>query len=100
MFSGRDRFYSTCEELKAVDLDDVRKSIHSEDYLELLGWYLHRRFNWGGYHAGRRSILANLTPALDASLLSRENLFSRLEEIYEQSTNRVRIKSTETRFRA
>ena len=53
----RNQFDLSCARLKSIQLDDERKGIHSDDYLELLGWYVHRRYSWNGYSAGKRSIL-------------------------------------------
>ena len=80
--SERDEFEATCNALRCVDLNDDKEGIHSDDYVELLGWYLHRKRSWPGYRRGGRSILPILRPALDAALLSRETLFSQLDAIY------------------
>ena len=82
-FNERNTFDSICTKLMSVHLDDARKGIHSADYLELLGWYLNRRCNWHGYRSEERSILSHLIPMLDTALLSRETLFSQLDEIYQ-----------------
>ena len=79
----QDRFESTCTELSTVDLDDHRKAIHSDDYLELVGWFLHHHYRWSGYRRGERSILEHLTAALNPAMLADQPLFSRLREIYE-----------------
>ena len=78
----RDEFEFTCADLDAVHLDDFRKGVHSEDYLELVGWYLHHYYHWRGYRGEARSILGPLTAVLKAELLSDEPLFSQLNEIY------------------
>ena len=75
-------FDSTCVQLSAVKLDDPRKVIHGEDYLELLGWYLSRRFNWRGYSRGERSAFSILMSSVETSILSKETLFQQLEQIY------------------
>ena len=61
----QESFESTCSELSAVQLDDDRKMIHSDDYFELVGWYLHHRFHWREYRRGERSILGVLTSATE-----------------------------------
>ncbi len=76
------RFESTCTELGTIQLDDERKVIHSDDYLELVGWYLHHRYHWRGYRRGERSILGVLDSALNSEALSQHRLFARLSEIY------------------
>lgn len=76
------RFESTCSELDAIQLDDDRKVIHSDDYLELVGWYLHHRYRWQGYRRGERSILGVLESAINSEALSQHRLFARLSEIY------------------
>lgn len=81
--SERVEFESSCTELMSVRLDDARKGIRSGDYLELLGWYLHHRCGWPSYRREERSILPDLTVRLDAARLSRETLFSQLDEIYQ-----------------
>lgn len=78
----KDRFESTCVELSSVELDDDRMGIHSDDYLELVGWYLHHRYHWRGYRRGERSILEPLTAALNSEVLSKQPLFSTLDHIY------------------
>ena len=78
----RHQFESVYENLLGVKLDDLKKGVHGEDYLELLGWYLHNHCGWQGYRRGERSILRNLLPMLDAEALSKETLFSQLCEVY------------------
>ena len=78
----RSAFDELCEELQAVCLSDPKQIIHGEDYFELLGWYLRRRWNWQGYRSGERSIMANLMVALDDRLLSDENLFFQINAIF------------------
>ena len=78
----RDTFDELCSELQTIYLDNPRQSIHSEDYYELIGWYLRRRRGWQGYRVGERSIMANLMSALDGQLLSNENLFIELHAIF------------------
>ena len=78
----RSAFDELCEELQAVCLSDPKQIIHGEDYFELLGWYLRRRWNWQGYRRGERSIMANLMVALDDRLLSDENLFFQINAIF------------------
>ena len=78
----RGDFDSSFNQFAAIKLDDERKAIHSEDYLELLGWYLNKRYQWKDYRRGKRSILPTLIVALDANLLSEETLFTTLDQIY------------------
>ena len=80
----RDKFESAYRELVSTQLDDDRKGIHSGDFLELLGWYLNRKYNWGGYQRERRSILPMLVATLDVDSLGKERLFSDLNTIYGQ----------------
>ena len=78
----RTMFDELCRELQTVYLDNPRKSIHGDDYYELIGWYLRRRRGWDGYRQGNRSIMANLVAALDDRLLSGEKLFVELDEVF------------------
>ena len=78
----QESFESTCTELSAVQLDDDRKMIHSDDYFELVGWYLHHRYHWREYRRGERSILGVLTSALNSEELSEQPLFAKLSQIY------------------
>ena len=78
----KEEFETVCKRLAAVPVDDPRRVIHGEDYLELLGWYLRRRFNWDGYRREKRSILRAIRPAIETSMLSEEPLFVQLGEIY------------------
>ena len=78
----RDAFESTCQEIQAVQLKEFRESIHADDYLELLGWYLHSKHGWIGYRADSRSAYSILMPALDDRELARESLFIALESIF------------------
>ena len=78
----QERFESKCTELSAIKLDDDRKLIHSDDYFELVGWYLHRRYHWRPYRRGERSLLGVFAPALSSEVLSQHRLFASLDEIY------------------
>ena len=79
----RSVFNELCKEFQSVGLSSPKQRIHSDDCLELLGWYLRQRLNWTGYRRGERSIMANLMGALDDRLISDENLFSQLNTIYQ-----------------
>ena len=76
------RFESACSDLGAIQLDDDRKVIHSDDYVELLGWYLHHHYRWRGYRRGERSILGVLESAINSEALTQHRLFERLCSIY------------------
>ena len=80
----RDRtaFEDVCNELQAVILDDRRKGIHGNDYIELLGWFLRKHRKWRGYARGERSILTVLLPSLRHQHLSNEGLFIQLKSIF------------------
>ena len=80
--NDRAMFEDTCTDLRSVSLRDPRQGIHSDDYSELIGWYLQRRRGWRGYSSGQRSIMSHLTAALDARLLSREKLFVQLDALF------------------
>lgn len=71
-----------CNNLAVIKLNDPKHSIHSEDYFELIGWYLARRCNWSGYARGKRSIMSNLIVALDHSVLRGQNLFVELDQVF------------------
>ena len=75
-------FEGVCKQLQTVSLSDPRQGIHSDDYFELIGWYLNQRRNWPGYRKGCRSIMPNLTAALELHLLSREKLFAQLSAMF------------------
>ena len=80
--SEEDIFETTCAMLRSVHLGDDRQGIHSDDYLELLGWYLHHHHHWGGYRRGERSILDPLTSAMKPENLTKEPLFAQLNAIF------------------
>ena len=73
-------FCKIIEELKNQKIDDPRKSIHKDDYLELLGWYLYKRSRWDGYLAGGNGIWANLKSALEIEYLAKEPMFGIIDE--------------------
>ena len=68
------------QELKTRNIDDPRKKIHKDDYLELLGWYLNKRSSWPGYERDGNGIWANLKSALEIENLAPEGLFCEIEE--------------------
>ena len=70
------------EELKAVHLDDFRKSIIGNDYFELLGWYLRKRCGWRGYARDQRSVMFILLLALDDRVLFKEGLFAKVNAVF------------------
>lgn len=86
----REEFEATCKQILAVHVDDPRKAIHGEDFLELLGWYLRRRFSWSGYSRGKRSAIVTLWPSLEYSMLAKETLFLQLEQIYAHNETLLR----------
>ena len=81
-FGNRAQFESSCDRLRSVQVDDDRKIIHAEDFLELLGWCLKKRTGWTEYRAGKRSILSTLLNALEVESLSKEHLFVQLKDIF------------------
>ena len=78
----RDEFESECNRLTSAVPQDDRQCIRGDDFVELLGWYLHERFHWSGYQSGRRSTLPFLRTALETEQLSTERLFSTLDSMF------------------
>ena len=74
-------FEKHCTELQTVSPMDPRQSIRGADYFELVGWYLKKRSRSQGYGEGDRSIRANVVPLLDHDILSKEPLFTQLDDI-------------------
>ena len=75
-------FSKMATDLNAKEVDEPRKKIHGEDYMELLGWILSKRGNWRGYARGKKSVFAMLKMALDVDSLNGEMLFSTLCEVF------------------
>ena len=83
----REIFDKACSELQAVRLNDPRKGIHSDDYFELVGWYLGSERRWRGYSRGKRSVMPVLLSALDPRCLAKEELFVQLNAVFGEQTD-------------
>ena len=81
-YSERRDFQSACDELRLVHLADQRQCVHGHDYVELLGWYLHRRFNWNGYRHDGWSFMPKLLEALEFDQISQDPLYRALTGVY------------------
>ena len=82
-YSEQGDFQRTCDELHLVHLADQRQCIHGHDYVELLGWYLQRRFNWHGYQHNKQSLMPQLLELLEFDWISQEPLYRAMTCVYE-----------------
>ena len=73
-------FLQTIDELRRRTIDDPRKMIHKDDYLELIGWFLQRKRKWTGNVPGGSAIWSNLKTALDIDDLKQEDMFAKIDE--------------------
>ena len=77
-----DLFGKLYDTLETVMLSDIRKSIHGDDYFELLGWYLHCEKNWRGYSKDQRSAMKLLLATLEERDLANETMFLQLGSVF------------------
>ena len=80
----RDRahFDQAYDALDLVPVSDPRMKIHSEDYLELLGWFISRKPRWRRYKERDQPVKHVLLASLDTLRLQQERLFAELATVF------------------
>lgn len=78
-----EEFNRARSELSALQVDDVRKAIHCEDFFDVLGWYIIQKIGRRSTGIGNPdSVRAMVLPALEMEQIRDEPLFTSLAQIY------------------
>lgn len=83
MLASKEEFVQVYEQLMDIDVQDFRRRIRGRDFLELVGWYVAKQVRKGGNRYKDPDVIrAMIFPAVDATSLANEKLFSKLLDKY------------------